>query len=414
MLSHGVRPPQSAQARPVLEVADIFRIHGNDYIKTHHLSIEQRKVLWAIQACRTPVLGGHLSKCQACGFIEVGYNSCRNRHCPKCQSGLAAQWVEQLEQRLLPIPYFHSVFTLPSELRPLALRNPEPIYSLLFATATKTLLELGQDPKRLGAQLGITAVLHTWSRDLSYHPHLHCLVTGGGLTPSHDRWVEAKGKGRFLFPVQALGVLFRGKFLAHLARLYQQGRLDTGGPCAHLAKPPAFEALVAQLYQTPWVVYTKRPFGSASHVLRYLGHYTHRVGLSNRRLVRMDSQGVCFKTRGGRTVTVAPHEFIRRFLLHVLPKGFVKIRHYGLHASSATQPLQTARTLLSQPSMSPCPSASPGSAHATMEVTPKADSRPRSGLDPETCPRCGHQGVRVYLRFPAARRQRRPVRLDSS
>jgi hypothetical protein len=233
---------------------------------------------------------------------------------------------------VLPTHYFHVVFTLPHELVALALRNRKTIFDLLFSAASRTLLELGKDEQHLGAQLGVTAVLHTWTRDLRFHPHVHCIVTGGGLAPQGDRWISSHQK--YLFPVRVLSALFRGKFLDGLARAYARGELDLGGACAELANPDAFGQLKDTLYRKDWVVYAKRPFAGPEQVFKYLGQYTHRVGISNHRLVAFDEHGVCFRTKNGKQITVAPTEFIRRFLLHVLPDGFAKIRHYGLHASS--------------------------------------------------------------------------------
>lgn len=302
----------------------------------------------AIETCRTPLLGGHLDVCDQCGHSRPAYNSCRNRHCPKCEALREARWIEERMARLLPSHYFHVVFTLPAELRPLALRNRKLIFSLLFRSASRTLLALGLDPRRLGARLGVTAVLHTWTRDLQFHPHLHCIVTGGGLDPDRDRWV--RGRRRHLFPVRVLSQLFRGKFLAALAREYAKGHLDLCGSCADLANPRAFARLRRRLYRLDWIVFAKRPFAGAKQVFRYLGRYTHRVGLSNHRLRAIDDAQVRFATKHGRSVTLTPEEFIRRFLLHVLPRGFVKIRHFGLFAPGRAAAVlrERARRLLGE------------------------------------------------------------------
>lgn len=316
--------------RPNLEIADIFRTHGEVYRQLHPLTVEQRRVMRAIETCRTSVLGGYVDTCDQCGHQEQGYNSCRNRHCPKCQSLRQAQWIEQRMQRILPTSYFHVVFTLPHELRPLAQNNPRLIYTLLFATASATLIQLGKDPKRLGALIGVTAVLHTWTRELNFHPHIHAIVTGGGLSEDLRQWVT--GKTHYLFPVRVLAQLFRGKFLAGLDNAYRNGELTLEGRCEALKDQDAFNRLKDQLYRKDWVVYAKQPFAGPQHVFNYLGRYTHRVAISNQRLVSIDDQKVCFVTKNGQHFSLSHQEFIRRFLLHVLPTGFVKIRHYGLLA----------------------------------------------------------------------------------
>jgi hypothetical protein len=335
-----------------------------------------------IATCRTAALGGHVDLCDRCGHERPAYNSCRNRHCPKCQSLRQATWIEQRLARLLPTHYFHLVFTLPAALRPLAHRNRRRVFTLLFRAAAETLLTLGRDPARLGADLGMTAVLHTWTRALQFHPHVHCLVTGGGLALDGGQWVAARR--RYLFPVQVLSRLFRGKFLAALTRAYRDGELEVGGTTQPLADAVAFQQFVDTLYRVEWVVYAKRPFGGPQQVFRYLGRYTHRVGISNQRLQRIDADGVRFATTGGRSLTLPPQEFIRRFLLHVLPSGFVKIRHYGLLAAgTATTQLERARTLL-PPGMSvatPVPRGSGALDWLThlLQLT---------GADLTLCPRC--------------------------
>lgn len=344
----------------------------------------------AVERCRTDALGGHVDQCANCGYTAISYNSCRNRHCPKCQSLAQARWIEARLARILPTHYFHVVFTLPASLRPIALRAAEPLYNLLFASASATLLELGEDPKRLGAQLGFTAVLHTWTRTLELHPHLHCVVTGGGLSPEGDRWIAVKGEDRFLFPVKVLSRLFRGKFLAGLARLFESGELGCD-PTDELERS-VFSALKERLYSHEWNVYAKRPFKGAKHVYQYLGRYTHRVGLSNHRLREITDETVTFATKGGREVTLSHDEFLDRFLLHVLPPGFVKIRHYGLMAASnATTKLEVARALLEA-----------GGARS-LEPTPTGgdwcDLYERlTGTDLRECPRCAGALVRFDLR----------------
>ena len=382
-----------SEGRPRLEVADIVRAHGEAYLRGHPVTADQRKVLSDIASCRTAALGGHVDVCASCGLERPSYNSCRNRHCPKCQSLSQAKWIEERQARVLPTHYFHVVFTLPSELRALALCNREKVFDLLFQCAAQTLLTLGRDPKRLGAMIGVTAVLHTWSRDLGFHPHLHCIVTGGGLSLDGTHWVE--GRRGYLFPVRVLGKLFRGKMLAALRQAYDAGELVLEGSAAVLGDAAVFADLLDALYKKAWVVYAKPPFGGAAQVIAYLGRYTHRVGISNHRLLGMDERGVHFRTRGDKTVTLSAEEFLRRFLLHVLPKGFVKIRHYGLVAAShATTTLEVARERIATAADAP---ARP----ALHDV--RSDWRTRlealTGIDLSICPRCGQ---RTMQRLPLA------------
>jgi hypothetical protein len=320
-----------------LEVADILRAHGDDYRQRHRVSPEQAKAMRNIIVCRTAALGGHVDACADCGFRRISYNSCRDRHCPKCQATRRAAWLQTRLERLLPVDYFHVVFTLPKQLQPLVLKNQRLLYGLLFRAASQTLLTLAADPKRLGAQPGITAILHTWGQNLRFHPHLHCVVTGGGLSPDGQRWVAAR-QG-YLLPVKVLAKLFRGKFLAAVRQAYDRGELKLTGSVASLAQPQAFRKLLARLYRRDWIVYAKPPFGGAEQVYRYLGRYTHRVAISNARLLSQQDGRVQFRYKDyadasrWKVMKLAAEEFIRRFLLHVLPKGFVRIRHYGLLAS---------------------------------------------------------------------------------
>ena len=304
------------------------------------------------------MLGGHVQVCDACGATTPIYHSCRNRHCPKCQSLDQARWVAAQAADLLPVPYFHLVFTVPPALHPLFFADDRGGYKALFAAAMETVVEVARS--RLGATPGAIAVLHTWTQTLRFHPHVHCIVTGGGLSLDGTRWVAARTD--FLFPVRVLGALFRGKMLAALRRAHDRGQLRVDGPAAALADRNRFRRLCDKLHRKRWVVYCKPPFGSPEHVYRYLGRYTHRTGISNHRLVALDVRGVTFRTRGDGLVTLAPDEFLRRFLLHVLPKGFVKIRHHGLFAPShiATK-LATARALLTVASPRPAtaPTSSP-------------------------------------------------------
>lgn len=391
---------------PALEVADIVRAHGQSFASAHALTPEQHEVLRDIARCRTAELGGHVDVCEACGYSKNSYNSCRNRHCPKCQSLAQARWLDGQMEHVLPVHYFHVVFTLPAELRDLAMYNREAVFHLLLTCSAEALLELGRDPKRLGAHLGITSVLHTWTRELLFHPHAHCIVTGGGLSLDEEQWIHTRPD--FLFPVRVLGALFRGKFLARLIHAYNKGELRFGGRAAHLADPRQFARLRDKLYRKRWVVYSKPPFGGPEQVFRYLGRYTHRVGLSNRRLVSLDERGVTFRTYGELTVTVSPHEFLRRFVLHVLPKGFVKIRHYGLMAASnlATK-LAAARRLLglSTP-VQPSPAQSPCDFREVLLAL--------TGTDLRRCPRCGGPMIRLPLPCPDAGNTVSPEPPDTS
>jgi len=389
---HGERSAAPRVERPRWEVADVFHAHGEAYRRSHALSSDPLKVMRAIEACRTEVLGGHLDVCPECDFRRPSYNSCRNRHCPKCQSLAQARWIEQRILRILPVHYFHVVFTLPAELRPLARHNRRRLFDLLFEAASQTLLELGDDPKRLGGRLGITSVLHTWTRELLFHPHLHCLVTGGGLAPSGQAWLPLRP--RYLFPVKVLGALFRGKFLAGLRRLHSDGLLQLSGRAARLSDPEVFAHLLDKLYRTRWVVYAKRPFAGPEHVFRYLGRYTHRVALSNHRIQLIDEQGVRFATKDGRAITLPHQAFIGRFLEHVLPKGFTKIRHFGLHASgNVATKLAQARRLLT-----PVSTAPPPPALAATEPLPWPELVLKlTGLDPIRCPDCGSPLIRRPL-----------------
>jgi hypothetical protein len=319
-----------------LEVADIFRAFGADYRKLHgsEMPLRQLRVMRAVEVCRTVELGGHIDQCDQCGQQRISYNSCRNRHCPKCQSLAKERWLEARKKDLLPISYFHLVFTLPEGLRPLALRNQKVVYTLLFQAASETLLQLTKDRKYLGAEIGFITLLHTWSQTLIDHPHLHCLVTAGGLSPDGLRWISSR-KGFFL-PVKVLSSLFRGKFLDHLKKAYESGKLRFPGKIEALKESSAFEKFLADLYRQKWVVYCKPPLKRAEQVVEYLGRYTHRVALSNDRLVSFEGSRVVLRWRDSadgdkiKLLTLDAPEFIRRFLLHVLPDRFVKIRHYGL------------------------------------------------------------------------------------
>ena len=323
-----------------LEVADVFHAHQDEFLQRwgHALSDQLRKVLRDIGLCRTAGLGSHLERCDRCSYETVAYDSCRNRHCPKCQSSARDRWLLKQAASLLPVPYAHVVFTVPEELAPLALRNQRLFYSMLFRAASQTLLEIAADPRHLGARIGVLAVLHTWSQSLQHHPHLHCLVPAGGLTCDHLRWVPTRRHGFFL-PVRVLSRMFRGKLLAFLKQSYRRNQLYFAGKLAELSAPLAFYSLLASLRRREWVVYSKPPFGGPEHVLKYLARYTHRVAISNGRLLSLENRQVHFRWRDSRhnnrsnVMRLDATEFIRRFLLHVLPTGFVKIRHFGLFAN---------------------------------------------------------------------------------
>lgn len=328
-------------SRPQLEVGDIFRAHGEAFRHAHagHLSRGQLKVMSAIEQCRTAALGGHVLQCGSCSAIQVSYNSCRNRHCPKCQGAAAREWLVEREADLLPVAYYHVVFTLPAPVAELAYPNKAVVYDLLFKAAAETLTTIAADPKHLGARIGLTAVLHTWGSALTHHPHVHCIVPGGGLSPDGQRWVACK-RGFFL-PVRVLSRLFRRRFLEMLHAAHRAGDLQCLGHLEALGDPEAFAGWLRPLRQVEWVVYAKRPFAGPEAVLAYLSCYTHRVAIANSRLMACDARGVTFRWKDYRlngrarykTMTLATDEFIRRFLLHVLPSGFHRIRHYGLFSN---------------------------------------------------------------------------------
>jgi hypothetical protein len=323
-----------------LEVADVFRAHQDQFLQRwgYSLSNQQRRVLRDIGLYRTAALGTHLERCDRCNYETVAYDSCRNRHCPKCQSSARDRWLVKQASSLLPVPYVHAVFTVPEQLGPLALRNQKLFYSMLFRAASETLLEIAADPRHLGARIGILAVLHTWSQNLQLHPHLHCLIPAGGLAPDNSRWIPTKRHGFFL-PVRVLSRMFRGKLLSFLKRSYRSGELCFAGKLAALSTPRSFYSLLRSLQRKEWVVYSKPPFGGPEHVLKYLARYTHRVAISNGRLISIENGKVRFRWRDSRhnnrssTMRLEATQFIRRFLLHVLPPGFVKIRHFGLLAN---------------------------------------------------------------------------------
>lgn len=378
-------------ARPALEVADIFRTHGPHWRREQHghLSLGQLKVMSAIEQCRRAALGGHSLQCPACDHAQIAYNSCRNRHCPKCQGSLARRWLEARQTELLPVDYYHVVFTLPAPISALAYTNKAVIYRLLFQATAQTLLTLAADPQHLGARIGMLLVLHTWGSAMTHHPHVHGIVPGGGIAPDGQRWIACKPG--FFLPVRVLSRLFRRLFLERLVQAHRNGQLQFLGEHAPLAQADAFAKWIAPMRRGEWVVYAKRPFAGPAAVLAYLSRYTHRVAISNQRLVAMDQHDVTFRWKDYRakgrtrhkTMTLDADEFMRRFLLHVLPRGFHRIRAYGLMANAERRDhLATARALLTQPVPAPpvAPEPSP-----TATVPPSASSRPATFL----CPHCG-------------------------
>ena len=382
-----------------LEVAHLFRCYGEEYRQAHRLSRPQLRTMRAIEICRTAALGGHVEECDQCGARTIRYNSCRNRHCPKCQSLDKERWLEQRRNELLPVPYFHVVFTVPHELNPLAVPNPKWFYDLLFASASQTLLEIAADPKRLGARIGVLAVLHTWSQTLELHPHLHCIVPGGGLSLDGERWVPTR-RQNYLLPVQVLAVLFRGKFLAGVKAAQQADQLILP---ESLQDQGNFQDLLDRIYAKTWVVYSKPPFGSPEQVLAYLARYTHRVAISNPRLIRLADGRVSFTykdySQGARVreMTLPAEEFIRRFLLHVLPESFVRIRYFGLLSNRhRKRNLARCREWLT---------GQPVAEIETSSALVPEDWRARltrlTGRDPTVCPVCGWGHLRLAEELPA-------------
>jgi len=380
-------------SRPRLEVADVFHHHGAAWRRANagHVSLGQLQVMSAIERCRSAALGGHVERCQDCGHSRISYNSCRNRHCPKCEGAAAKDWLAAREADLLPVGYFHLVFTLPAEIAPIAYQNKAVVYALLFRAASETLLTIAADPKHLGARIGFTAVLHSWGSAMTHHPHLHMIVPGGGISLDGTRWVPCRPS--FFLPVRVLSRLFRRLFLHGLADAYMAGRLAFFGDLNNLRYPTAFAAHLAPLRKKNWFVYAKPPFAGPEAVLAYLARYTHRVAISNSRLISLDKRGVTFRFkdyRGSgqaryRTMTLDPDEFIRRFLLHVLPKGFHRIRHYGLLASAGCKAnIARARVLMA----APMPEVDPPVEH---------DADPAAGLVADHRPPCPCCGGRMII-----------------
>ena len=381
--------------RPRLEVADVFHRHGADWRRANdgHVSLDQLQVMSAIEQCRSAALGGHVERCEDCGHSRIAYNSCRNRHCPKCQGAAAQDWLAAREADLLPVGYFHVVFTLPAEIAPIAYQNKAVVYDLLFRTAAETLLTIAADPRHLGARIGATAVLHTWGSAMTHHPHVHMIVPGGGISLDGTRWVHCKPG--FLLPVRVLSRLFRRLFLAALADAHAAGRLAFFSDIENLRRRETFAAHLAPLKRKNWFVYARPPFAGPEAVLAYLTRYTHRVAIANSRLIALDERGVTFRykdyRRNGqaryRTMTLSADEFIRRFLLHVLPKGFHRIRHYGLLASAGCKVnIARAKELMG----APIPQVEPPAAHDTADPHATTDHRP-------PCPCCGGRMIIIEV-----------------
>ena len=403
--------------RPALEVADIFRDHGAAWRAANagHVSLDQLKVMSAIERCRTAALGGHVERCETCAHTVIAYNSCRNRHCPKCQGAAAQQWLAEREAELLPLRYFHVVFTLPARIADIAYQNKAVIYDLLFKASSETMLTIAADPKHLGARIGILSVLHTWGSAMTHHPHAHMIVPGGGFSLDGKSWLSCRPL--FLLSVEVLSALFRGLFLDKLHAAHQAGALQIFGKHTQLIDPRAFAAYLAPLWNTKWVVYCKRPFGGPKQVLRYLARYTHRVAISNRRLIACDENGVTFKWKDYRiegpdrykVMTLATHEFIRRFLMHVLPAGFHRIRYYGLLATGKrAENLARARELLMPPII-------PVDAIKAIDPHPAEPEKPT-----HSCPCCGGRMIIIERFQRGATPHYRPspptpaIRIDTS
>ena len=408
-------------SRPTLEVADILRDHGLAWRARNagHVSLDQLKVMSAIARCRTAALGGHVLRCEQCSHTAISYNSCRNRHCPKCQGAAAKQWLAEREAELLPVPYFHVVFSLPARIADIAYQNKAAIYDLLFKASSETMLTIAADPKHLGARIGMLCVLHTWGSALNHHPHVHMIVPGGGFSLDGKRWVSSRP--RYLFPVQVLSCLFRRLLLEKLAVAHAAGQLQFFGTHAKLADSKAFAAYLRPLRDSDWVVYCKDPFGGPQQVLRYLARYTHRVAIANRRLIAFDDKGVTFKCKDYRleaparykVMTLATDEFIRRFLMHVLPAGFHRIRYYGLLASGQrAENIARARKLLTPP-MIPIDAIKAISGNASEQTAqPQAERHP--------CPCCGGPMIIIERFEPGCQPKHQPspvpaaIRIDTS
>ena len=405
---------------PQLELAEVFKRYGVKFLATRGktLSIVQHRAMRAIVECQTSVLGGHRWQCSDCGHERIAYNSCRNRHCPKCQAQARAKWLEARTADLLPVSYFHVVFTLPEQLGPLALQNPRIVYGILFRAAWETLRDVAANPKHLGAKLGALAVLHTWGQNLMHHPHVHCVVPGGGLSPDGLQWIDCRGarksssQKKFFLPVRILSRVYRGKFIAQLKLAYQQRKLVFYGRLASLEDPKVFEALLNTATIREWVVYCKPPFGSPEQVLKYLARYTHRVAISNNRLVGIDDGHVSFRWKSyarssqWSTMSLSSDEFIRRFLMHVLPSGFVRIRHYGLLSNrNRSKQLRRCRQLLAG-TESTVPKSPDTDIHSP-DATKVQEDNDETLKPSYRCPCCGKQTMQIVEEIlPSAIRQR--------
>jgi hypothetical protein len=414
-------------SRPALELADIFRAHGPAWREANagHVSLEQLKVMSAIENCRTAALGGHVWRCEKCEHIQIAYNSCRNRHCPKCQGAAAREWLAEREAELLPLPYFHVVFSLPAQIADIAYQNKAVIYDLLFKASSEATLTIAGDPKHLGARIGILSVLHTWGSALTHHPHVHMIVPGGGFSLDRNSWVSCHPD--FFLPVRVLSRLFRRLLLDKIAEAHKAGQLKFFGKHAKLADAKAFTAYLAPLRNREWVVYSKRPFGGPEEVLRYLARYTHRVAISNRRLIACDENGVTFKWKDYRiegaerykVMTLATDEFIRRFLIHVLPAGFHRIRYYGMlnNSKRAANVARARELLLTPPPVIPIDAikAINSSAETRTENTSQEAQAPK-----HACPCCGGQMTIIerFARGTTPQHQPSPpavaIRIDTS
>lgn len=381
--------------RPRFEVADIFRAYGPSYRQAHSATISERqlRVMAAIESCRTAALGGHVDQCDSCGHRRISYNSCRDRHCPKCQSLAQAKWLEQQESKLLPVQYFHVVFTIPDSMAFIALGNKRVVYKILFRAVSETLLTIAADPKHLGAKIGVLAILHTWGSNLQYHPHIHCVIPGGGLSSRQKKWIACRMD--FFLSVKVLSRVFRGKMLDFLWRAFRSGDLKFTGKHSELNDADHFDQFLEESRKSDWVVYCKPPFGSPSLVLRYLGRYTHRIAISNHRILNVQNGKVTFRWKDYKrknldaTMTLDAPEFIRRFLLHVLPKGFVRIRSYGLLSNSSPDLITCRKLLISNIDVS-----NEGKVHEDQDWKKRYENLTGQSLD--CCPRC-HQGQMICV-----------------
>jgi len=382
------------------DIADIFRRFGEKAKKVFRFTVAQLFVLSNIIKCRTAALGGHNDACDNCGLVRPSYNSCRDRHCPKCQAPRQAQWIAVRQERLLPAPHYHIVFTVPGALRPIAKADRRAFFDILFRAASKTLLRFGQDPKWIGGQIGITAVLHTWTRELKFHPHIHAIVTAGAFCPKTETWLKPKGGKNFIFPCRALASVFRRKVIEALVKRDIELRIANGQP-----PDPRFTNLMHRLRGIRWVIHTKQPFQELQHIVQYLGRYTHRVGISNQRIIAIDDDGITFRTRGNDTTRISPVQFIARFLEHVLPEGFAKIRHYGLYSpGNVNKRLAKARELLPAPTLT----QPPGPPTVTYDENGKLQVmdvrsllKALTGIAPCMCPICHIGTMRPLEIIPA-------------